>query len=109
MGILFTKFDSYVNREFKGFINYFYSGKPFTGKESVNCYLEIWVKKVIATHTYTQSLVTQSKAVGWIDYKTNKIVNDTGVGIDKITYDCKTPNLQDDTYLVLDKNSINFE
>lgn len=109
VGILFTKFDSYVNREFKGFINYFYSGRPFTGKESVNCYLEIWVKKVIATHTYTQSLVTQSKAVGWIDYKTNKIVNDTGVGIDKITYDCKTPNLQDDTYLVLDKNAINFE
>lgn len=79
------------------------------GIPEVEYHLDVWVNKSITTFSYTQPLSSQTKAIGWIDYKANKVVNDTGIGIDNITYDCRTPNIQDDTYLVLDKNSIIFE
>ena len=75
----------------------------------ITYYLKVWVDEKITTYTYTQTLSSQAKTIGWIDYKNNTIVNESGISIDTIKYDCKTPNLQDDTYLVLDKNSINFE
>ena len=89
------------------YFNYYYQGT--CGLPTVEYFLEVFVKKIVTTKTFVQPLSSQSKVIGWIDYKANKVVNDTGIGIDNITYDCKTPNIQDDTYLVLDKNSIIFE
>lgn len=98
-------------RDLKKWLSYRLTGAPYMGSSSlgITYYLKVWVDEKITTYTYTQTLSSQAKTIGWIDYKNNTIVNESGISIDTIKYDCKTPNLQDDTYLVLDKNSINFE
>lgn len=54
-------------------------------------------------------LIIETKAIGFMDYKNNKIVNENGVDIDHIRYEGLSPFQLENAYLVLDNNSINFE
>ena len=54
-------------------------------------------------------MIIESKAIGFMDYKNNKIINESGVDIDHIKYECLSPYKLENAYLVLDNNAINFE
>lgn len=54
-------------------------------------------------------LLIETKAIGFMDYKNNKIINESGVDIDHIRYEGLSPFHLENAYLVLDNNSIKFE
>lgn len=77
--------------------------------KKVKCYY-IEYKTTDVDKIVTENImIIETKAIGFMDYKNNKIINESGVDIDHIQYECLSPFNLENAYLVLDNNAINFE
>lgn len=76
---------------------------------NIKCYYIEYIEEDKEQIVTENIMIKESKVIGYMDYKNNKIVNENGVDIDYIKYEGLSPYKIENAYLVLDENSINFE